>query len=415
MAVMAALFHARRRPYTFLLHHPHQQPENNLNAWLKPFTIALAFAGLAPTASHAADAAAIKALVDRTIPPLMAQYGVPGMAIAVTVNGKAMFFNYGVASKEKNTPVNQQTLFELGSVSKTFTATLAGYAQALGKLELDDHPDKYLPQLKGSPIAAATLLDLGAYAAGGLPLQVPDQVKDDTQLLAYLRDWKPEAAPGVTRRYSNPSIGLLGRATAIALKESFSDAAEKTLFPALGMKHTYTHVPAAAMAHYAWGYDKTDSPVRVRPDVLDMEAYGVKSSTSDLIRYVQLNIDPTQLKGPIRGALESTHVGYFQIGDMVQGLGWEQYRSPLALQRLVDGNSSKMSGETNPATKFTSPQAPRPGTLFNKTGSTRGFGSYVAFIPEKKTGIVMLSNKFYPNAERIKAAYAILEQLAPLD
>jgi beta-lactamase class C len=409
------LFDASLRQYTFLQPYPDQQLENILNTWLKPLTIALAFASLAPAACRAADAASIKDVVDHTIAPLMAQYGVPGMAIAVTVNGKVTFFNYGLGSKEDKTPVNQQTLFELGSVSKTFTATLAGYAQAIGKLELGDHPDQYIPQLKGSPIAAATLLDLGAYTAGGLPLQVPDEVKDDTQLLAWLRDWKPDAAPGVTRRYSNPSIGLFGRVTAIALKERFSGAAEKTLFPALGLKQTYTQVPAGAMAHYAWGYDKNNQPVRVRPDVLDMEAYGVKSNTADMIRYVQLNLDSSQLTGPIRKAIDSTHIGYFQIGDMVQGLGWEQYRSPLSLQRLVDGNSSKMSGETNPATKFATPQAAQRGTLFNKTGSTRGFGAYVAFIPEKKIGIVMLANKFYPNAERIKAAYAILEQLAPLD
>ena len=388
-----------------------------MNTWLKPFTIALAlaFAGLAPSTSTAADAAAIKAVVDRTIPPLMAQYGVPGIAIAVTVDGKAMFFNYGVASKESRTLVNEQTLFELGSVSKTFTATLAGYAQVLGKLKLDDHPDKYISQLKGSPIAAATLLDLGAYAAGGLPQQVPDEIKDNAQMLAYFRDWKPEAAPGVTRRYSNPSIGLFGHITALALKEDFGDAAEKTLLPALGLKQTYIRVPASAMPHYAWGYDKTDKPVRVSPDVLDIEAYGVKSNTADMIRYVQLNIDPGQLAAPIRSAIDSTHIGYFQIGEMVQGLGWEQYRSPVTLQRLLNGNSGKMSGESNPATKFATPQPALPGTLFNKTGATRGFGAYVAFVPDKKIGIVMLANKNYPIPERIKAAYAILEQLAPLD
>ena len=153
------LFDTRRHAYTFLQPYPTKQLENILHACLKPLILTLAFAGLAPAASHAADAAAIKAVVDRTIAPLMARYGVPGMAIAVTVDGKAMFFNYGLASKEDKTPVDQQTLFELGSVSKTFTAALAGYAQALGKLELDDHPDKYIPQLKGSPIAAATPID----------------------------------------------------------------------------------------------------------------------------------------------------------------------------------------------------------------------------------------------------------------
>jgi beta-lactamase class C len=335
------------------------------------------------------------------------------MAVAVTVDGQALFFNYGEASKQDHKPVTENTLFELGSVSKTITATLACYAQDQGKLSFADHPGQYLPQLKGSAIDRASLLELGTYTPGGLPQQFPEEVGTEAQMLAYFRAWRPDAAPGQVRRYSNPSLGLFGHATARALGVDFADAVEGLLFPALRLKHSHIRVPAGAMSDYAWGYDKTNQPVRVRPDVLDAETYGVKASAVDVIRFVQENIDAAGLPAPLRRAIDCTHTGYFRIGDMVQGLGWEQYRAPVTLAALQAGNATKMSAEPNPAVRLEPPQAPPPGTLFNKTGATRGFGAYVLFVPDRRVGIVMLANKNYPNSARVDAAYSILQQLAP--
>jgi beta-lactamase class C len=376
-------------------------------------TIVAACLSVLPLTATAVDANAVRAAVDRAIQPVMAQHDVPGMAVAVTVDGHAMFFNYGLASKEGRVPVTENTLFELGSVSKTFTATLACYAQGRGKLSFDDHPGTYMPQLKGAAIDRANVLELGTYSAGGLPLQFPDDVEDDAQMLAYFRAWRPDAAPGTQRRYSNPSLGLFGHVTALALQTPFADAVEGRLFPALGLKHSHIRVPATALDDYAWGYDRTNRPVRVGPGVFDAETYGVKSTTADMIRFVQENIDASGLPDPMRRAIDCTHTGYFRIGDTVQGLGWEQYRAPVGLAVLQAGNGAKMSGEPNPATRLQPPQSPPRGTLFNKTGATRGFGAYVAFVPAYRVGIVMLANKNYPIPARVQAAYAILDQLAP--
>ncbi|MES3023046.1 MAG: class C beta-lactamase [Pseudomonadota bacterium] len=375
--------------------------------------LALVSTCLIPCTSWAADdAASIRAIVDKAIKPVMAEHDVPGMAIAVTVDGKSYFFNYGVASKETNTPVSEATLFELGSVSKTMTGTLATYAQVIGKLSLSDHPGKYISQLKGSAIDKASLLNLGTYTAGGLPQQFPDEISKDEQINAYFRDWKPDAPAGKQRRYSNPSIGLLGHITSIALKRDFADAMETQLFPQLGLSQSYIRVPQSAMPNYAWGYDKANKAIRVNPDVFDDEAYGVKSSSSDMIRFVQMNITPEQLNAQMRSAIEATHVGHFKVGEMVQGLGWEQYPFPIALDRLLAGNSRIMSSKPNAAKQLTPPMAPSGPTLFNKTGSTGGFGNYVAFVPAKKIGIVILANKSLPGPARITAAHTILGQLA---
>lgn len=150
-----------------------------------PLALAIITSCLLPAAGRAADdPGKIAAAVEGAFRPLMAKYDVPGIAVAVTVGGREYFFNFGRASKADNKPVTKDTLFEIGSVSKTFTATLAGYAQTLGKLSLDDHPSKYMPELRGSAIDKASLINLGTFTAGGLPLQVPGSVSNDAAMVS---------------------------------------------------------------------------------------------------------------------------------------------------------------------------------------------------------------------------------------
>ena len=363
-------------------------------------------------ASAAADDATVRSIVDAAIRPMMAEHSLPGMAVGVTVNGKAYVFNYGVASKEKNIPVDGGTMFELGSVSKPITATMVSYAQVLGKLSLADHPSKYMPELKGAAIDRATLLHLGTYTAGGLPLQFPDDVVEGG-MASYYQQWTPSAPPGAQRRYSNPSLGLFGHLAALAMKRDFADLIEKDVFVPLGMKNSFINIPDSAMVNYAWGYDDANRPARVKPGVLSPPNYGVVATAADVLRLVDANLDPSRLAAPMRRAVEGTQVGYFAVGPMVQGLGWEQYRYPARLQDVVAGNSSAMSQKPNPARKISSPKMPRHTVMFNKTGSTRGFSNYVAFVPQMKIGVVMLANKSYPADARVMAALSILEQLAP--
>ncbi|MGW4097480.1 class C beta-lactamase [Mycobacterium sp. NPDC004974] len=362
-----------------------------------------------PTAAGSPDALATT--VDRAFRPLMAQYDIPGMSIAVTANGQQRYFNLGVANRQSGMPVTPHTLFEIGSVSKTFTGTLASYAQALGRISLTDHPSTYMPQLTGSAIDKADLLNLGTFTAGGLPLQFPSDVTDDAQMQTYFQQWEPDATPGQQRRYSNPSIGLLGHLTALAMNRDFSDLIEGEIFPKLQLHHSYIRVPQSQMADYAWGYNADNEPIRVNPGVFDAEAYGVKSSAADLLRFVETNIEPNDLEAPMRDAVQGTHVGYFKTGDMIQGLGWEQYSYPVTLDRLLAGNSNTMAMQPNPATPLT-PQPTSTPALFNKTGSTDGFGAYVVFVPDKRIGLVMLANKNYPIAARVTAAHAVLQQLS---
>src|SRR5689334_15187203 len=82
------------------------------------------------------DEAKVRQAIDAAVKPVMAQYGIPGVAVGVTLDGRRHFAEFGSASPKQKIPVTRETLFELGSISKTFTATLAALAEIDGKLKL---------------------------------------------------------------------------------------------------------------------------------------------------------------------------------------------------------------------------------------------------------------------------------------
>ncbi|EGT4295105.1 beta-lactamase [Cronobacter sakazakii] len=347
---------------------------------------------------------------DAVVKPLMARYQIPGMAVAVSVNGETHFWHYGVASKATRKPVDENTLFEIGSLSKTFTATLASKAQQDGKLDFSAPASQYLPALKGSAFGNVTLLNLATHTAG-TPLFVPDAVKNTTQLMDWYRAWQPEKPVGTERVYSNLGIGLLGMITAKALDKPFSEAMEQGLLRDFGMTHTFINVPEAAMDNYAQGYNKDDKPVRVTPGPLDAESYGLKSGSADLLRYLQIQLGEQEVAPGWRQAINATHNGYYRSGEFTQGLMWEYYPWPSPLSRLVEGNSSQRIMKGLAATAIVPPQPAPQAAWYNKTGSTNGFSTYAVFIPEKRIALIMLANKWFPNDDRVKAAYTIIQEL----
>lgn len=363
--------------------------------------------------SHASDNSRDKLgrVVSEAIQPVMAKYDVPGMAVGIIVKGEPHVFNFGVASTETHAPVTRDTLFELGSVSKTLTATLASYAQASGKLSLSAPTTQYLPAMRGSRFGEVELLNLGTHTSGGFPLQVPEWIRNDDQLMQYFREWRPAYTAGAYRTYANPSIGMLGVIAAKSMGRDFSVLMEQWLFPSLGMKNTFINVPESQMGNYAQGYTKDGAPIRVALGMLSAEAYGVKSTVADMLRFVQANMALVHLDGTLQQAITDTHTGYFQAGPMTQDLIWEQYPYPTELKALLEGNSAKMVFEATPVVALNPPQKPRQDVWINKTGATNGFSAYVAFVPEKQLGIVILINKNIPNDERIAATYRIFASL----
>ncbi|MGK9419473.1 class C beta-lactamase [Pseudomonas cedrina] len=353
----------------------------------------------------------LRPVVDASVKPLMQQQSIPGLVVGVVKDGKTAYFSYGVASKDTRQPVSENTLFEIGSVSKTFTATLAGYAVATGNLTLTAPASQYLPALRGGQFERITVLNLGTYSAGGLPLQFPREADNSQRMISYFQHWKPDFAPGTHRLYSNPSLGLFGYLAAQSLKQPFDQLMGTILLPKLGLEHTFIKVPNDQMKLYAQGYGKDGNPVRVGPGALDSEAYGIKTSASDLLHYVQVNMRPATLDPALQKAIAITHTSYYTVDGMTQGLGWEMYPYPVKLDALVAGNSTQMAIEPHKVNWQTPPQVLNADRLVNKTGSTNGFGAYVAYVPSKGLGVVILANRNYPNAERVKVAHGILEAM----
>ncbi|WP_324754044.1 class C beta-lactamase [Roseovarius sp. Pro17] len=342
--------------------------------------------------------------------PVIAEYDIPGLVVGITFRGKQHFYSTGLAAREGEVAASPETIFELGSISKIFNATLAALAEQKGQIDLDAPVSDSLTDLKGSAFDGIKLIDLATHVTGGLPLQVPDEVQNVPALIDWLADWQPPQ-PG-TRSYSNVSIGLLGHITADAMGMSYAQAAEDILFPAMGLTSTFINVPDTAMDRYAYGYDReTDAPIRVNPGVLADEAYGVKSTARDMVRLLDLELGHGDADPALAAALERTREGRAKTAYYTQDMIWEQYPWPADLDAMEAGNGYDFILSPQPATAITPPLPPQQDVILNKTGATNGFGGYMMLLPAHEIGIVVLANRNYPNEARVRATYDLIEGL----
>ena len=144
---------------------PHARYQIPLPVRHRPSTLLFA---TTPAIAGEAPADRLKALVDAAVQPVMKANDIPGLAVAISLRRTALL-QLWAGLEEDGRQVTPETLFEIGSVSKTFTATLAGYALAQDKMRLDDRASQHWPALQGSRFDSISLLDLATYTAGGLP------------------------------------------------------------------------------------------------------------------------------------------------------------------------------------------------------------------------------------------------------
>ncbi|MBS1040397.1 beta-lactamase [Gluconobacter cerinus] len=342
--------------------------------------------------------------------PVMKKYDIPGLVIGITRNGKHEFYAAGVASRADNRAVTPDTLFELGSISKIFNVTLAALAEERGELSLNETVAHYVCVDACSIGNRLTLMDLATHHSGGLPLQVPGSITDVDGLVAWLKNWQP-SEPGV-RSYSNISIGMLGYITGKAMGSDYKQVVQDVLIPMFRLQHTWIDIPEREMSQYAWGYDrKTNAPIRMSPGVLADEAYGIKSNARDMLKVLDVEMGQGAASEELRKAVKKTHDGQYKTAFFTQDMIWEQYSWPTNLHTMTLGNGSDFIMKPQSEQKLSPPRPPQKNVLLNKTGSTNGFGGYIAILPGENIGIVVLANKNYPNEARVKAVYSLIESL----
>lgn len=299
-----------------------------------------------------------------------------GISIGITYKGKTCFYNYGTIEKRKQQLPTRNTIYEIGSITKTFTGILLAKAVLEKKVQFNDDVRKYLTgnydnlQYLGQPI---TLLNLANHSSG-LPEDImPEGIynlknptmfdivnffEGDSGLLfkENLRNVKIDTLPGTRIQYSNAGMITLGIILENIYNDSYSNLVRKYITSPLGMDNTEIVSFHTDTLNYTKGYDKN---LNIMPHItyqIAGAAGGLKSTSNDLMKFVNENILEQDK------AIELAHKKSIEINGQVIGLGWQ-----------IKPNSDKSY------------------PLWHDGGEP-GFSSYCIIIPTKKIGIVCLTN-----------------------
>lgn len=294
---------------------------------------------------------------------------VPGTGIAVGVIDHAVTRVYVAGSAGNGRPVDTHTLFEIGSVTKTFTATTLAAMVLRNEVRLSDPISKYLPAGVRAPSKdgkAITLLNLAEQRSGlpRLPTNMNDVAGDDpyadytvADMYAFLNGYALTRDPGSSYEYSNYGIGLLGQLLANRAKAPYTQLVRDTVLDPLGMSETgFAEAPASDPAQLAAGHDLSGQVVTTWHAQSILPAGGIFSNVTDMLKYLRCNMG----QGPL------ARTCLFAQRPRAQG-------SP--------GHQIGLAWNINPNTGTTS-----------HAGDTLGFHADFAISRDRQIGVVVLSN-----------------------
>lgn len=364
---------------------------------------ALAFAAMS-TAAQPDDAQIREILTQRIETDKQAV----GLAAVMVDGDKVRIVTHGAMGVDKSDPITPDTLFEVGSITKTFTALLLADMVVKGEVKLDDPVEKWLPQdLRGLKLrdhtgAPIRLVDLATHRSGlaRMPDNMPNGTRFDPyvdyrerELLAYLksREILVESEGGKTTRkrdeayeYSNLGFGLLGYVLGRAANTPYAELLQKRVLTPLGLTSTYLDIPRGELARFSNGhYLDRDATLKLhkhwRFDVI-APAGALLMSARDMGHYAQA----------ASGAVDSPLKAAFALAQKKYGDGMSQM-NPQGLAWIL----APLNGRT----------------MYSHDGMTGGFSSSLWVDPERKSAVAVLSNAANPVTD---IALHLIEPSIPL-
>lgn len=294
-----------------------------------------------------------------------------GLCIGVLKDGKISTYGYGETVKGKGKLPNADNFFEIGSITKTFTATLLAYYVNKGSVKLNDPITKFLPDsVAANPeLKSVSLLNLSNHTSG--LARIPDNLishatdptnpyKDYTKelLYQYLKTCKLESKPGEKYAYSNLAVGLLGSILEKISGGTFEQMVIDIICKPLGMFSTDQFLNPLLFPRFVEVYNTYGQPTEAWDFDVLAPCGALRSTVNDMLIYAKANLHPGT--DTLSKAIELTHKITFNK-DVKIGLAWHII--------IVNGVN-----------------------YYFHNGGTNGSSSFLAFNPDKSIAIVVLSN-----------------------
>jgi CubicO group peptidase (beta-lactamase class C family) len=314
---------------------------------------------------------------------------VPGLAIAVVRNDSVIYTHgFGTLAVGSTTPVDDQTLFEIGSSSKAFTATLVAMEVSDGKMKYDQKLTELLPDFRlydAEANAEATVRDALTHRTGIARGELAwlGAGVSRAEVLHRVRFLKPESPFRSKWSYQNMMYLAAGEAAAKAAGDSWDNLVRNRIFVPLGMTSTYTMVPADNR-NVATPHGLIGDSVYTKPhmDIQDVAPAGaIVSNARDMAQWLRFQLND----GTVNGKRLVSHVALAET------------HAPQIL--MSPGVNPRTVSDTAPATTLFSAYGMgwmiedyHHLLMWQHGGNTDGMTTAVGMLPEKKLGVVVLSS-----------------------